>query len=121
LSSPKLEKEYVLTTLQEICNVHNGPAPEIEPDLEPTPEPAPAPPLNTAGCKVLEQGLGGGKWEITGSGWGDEDSLKEKFGDDSFSYTGGDSFTATFLSAMMAADIENAVREMSGVGDVTCT
>jgi hypothetical protein len=65
--------------------------------------------------------LGGGKWEVTGSGWGDEGSLKEKFGDDSFSFTGGDTFTATFLSGMSVEDIENAVREMSGLGDVTCS
>ncbi|KAI4943491.1 hypothetical protein J4E91_009401 [Alternaria rosae] len=104
----------------EICNVHNRPSPETEPEPEPTPE-APAPPPNTAACKVLEQGLGGGKWEVTGSGWGDEASLKDKFGDDSFSYTGGDSFTAMFVSGMSVGDVENAVREMSGLGDVTCT
>ncbi|KAI4656032.1 hypothetical protein J4E93_000748 [Alternaria ventricosa] len=104
----------------EICNVHNRPASDTEPKPEPAPE-APAPLPNTAACKVLEQGLGGGKWEVTGSGWGDEASLKKKFGEDSFNYTGGDSFTATFVSVMSTDEIENAVREMSGLGDVTCT
>ncbi|KAH6860364.1 tri m 2 allergen [Alternaria sp. MG1] len=108
----------------EICNVHNRPAesePEPEPEQPEQPDSPPPPPPNTASCKVLEQGLGGGKWEVTGSGWGDEGSLKEKFGDDSFSFTGGDTFTATFLSGMSVEDIENAVREMSGLGDVTCS
>jgi hypothetical protein len=110
--------------LQEICNVHNRPAesePEPEPEQPEQPDSPPPPPPNTASCKVLEQGLGGGKWEVTGSGWGDEGSLKEKFGDDSFSFTGGDTFTATFLRGMSVEDIENAVREMSGLGDVTCS
>ncbi|KAI4626211.1 uncharacterized protein J4E87_004711 [Alternaria ethzedia] len=102
----------------EICNVHNRPAPETEP--EPTPEAQPPPP-NTAGCKLVKPGFGAGDWEITGSGWGDEASLREKFGDWAFSYTGGDSFTATFTSAMETVDVEKAVREMSGVRDVTCT
>jgi len=118
-SSPptRPDEDRELTTPQEICNVHNRPA-ETEP--EPAPE-APAPPPNTAGCKLLKPGFGAGDWEITGSGWGDEASLREKFGDWAFGYTGGDSFTATFTSAMETVDVEKAVREMSGLGDVTCT
>lgn len=58
-----------------------------------------------------------------GAGWGDEASLKEKFGDDSFSFTPGafHTFIATFVSQMSAGGVQNAVREMSGLGDVTCT
>ncbi|KAI4711179.1 hypothetical protein J4E89_003744 [Alternaria sp. Ai002NY15] len=101
----------------EICNLHNRPAPETEP--EPAPE-APAPRPNTAACKVLQTGFGG-SFEVTGSGWGDETSLKGKFGDRAFKYTGGDSFTATFESGLSVGEVETAVREMSGLGDVTCT
>jgi len=42
-------------------------------------------------------------------------------GDHSFSYEDGDSFTAKFESEKSPGEVENAVREMSGLGDVTCT
>jgi hypothetical protein len=110
---------------QELCSLHNAASPPpSSPAATPTPTPEPSvapPPPHTASCKVIEQGLGGGKWEVTGSGWGDEASLKAKFGDDSFNYTAGDPFTANFVSGMSADDVRDAVREMSGVGDVTCT
>jgi hypothetical protein len=128
---------------QEVCNVHNAnsipppqssttglppaptpePVPTSTPEPVPTPEPEPEPvPVpHTAACKVLEQGLGGGTWEVSGSGWGDEGSLKAKFGDDSFTFSGGDPWTASFNSGMSAGDIENAVRDMSGIADVKCT
>jgi hypothetical protein len=60
-------------------------------------------------------------WEVTSFSWGDEASLKAKFGDDSFNYTAGDPLTANFVSGMSADYVQNAVREMPGVGDVTCT
>jgi hypothetical protein len=54
------------------------------------------------------------------SEWGDEASLKAKFKDDT-QFTTGDPFTAIFVTEMSMEDIQNAVRDMSGVGDVTCT
>jgi hypothetical protein len=104
------------------------PVPEpttVAPTPEPTPEPTPPPPPKAA-CKVLEQGLGAGKWEVSGGGWGNDGGAKlsADLGADDFTFTAGgtDGFewTATFVSEKSVDEIQNIVNADAGV-TVTCT
>ena len=95
---------------------------------EPTPAPQPAPPPPQAACKVLEQGLGAGKWEVKGGGWGNDggSKLSSELGAEDFKFTPGgtDGFewSATFVSEKSVGDIEKIVNGDAGGGvAVTCT
>lgn len=95
----------------------------------PPPPPPPTPPK--AACKVLQQGLGAGKWEVKGGGWGNDGGAKlsndiKSGGAESFQFTPGgtDGFewAATFVSEKSVTDIQNIINSDAGGGvAVKCT
>lgn len=99
------------------------------PTLEPTPEPTPpAPPAAKAECKNLAQGIGAGRWEVKGGGWGNDGGAKlsKDLGATEFVFTVGGTdgleWSATFVSGKSVSDIESAINSNAGGGvAVTCT